>query len=112
MDEWRQLYISGTASIVGHETKHLDDVAAQLDETLVNLDAIIEQANERYELGCKGVSDLQLIRVYVRDPENHELVTRLLEERFGSELRYQLVQGDICRTDLLLEIEGMYAHCQ
>ena len=111
MQDWGQLYISGTASIVGHETKHLDDPEAQLEETLTNLEAIIEQANKRYELGCNGIQDLKLIRVYLRDPANRKRVTQLLDKRFGHALQYQLVQGDICRTDLMLEIEGMYAQC-
>jgi chorismate lyase/3-hydroxybenzoate synthase len=111
MKDWGHLYISGTASIVGHETRHQEDARAQLEETLVNLDAIIEQANARQELACKTIADFQLIRVYLRDPANRALVSEVLEERFGPSLRYQLVQGDICRSDLMLEIEGMYAQC-
>jgi chorismate lyase/3-hydroxybenzoate synthase len=38
------VFISGTASVVGHETKHAGEVARQLEETLVNLDAIVHAA--------------------------------------------------------------------
>ena len=38
------LYISGTASIVGHASQHVD-LMAQLDETLFNLRALLAQAN-------------------------------------------------------------------
>ncbi len=41
------LFISGTASIVGHETVHVGEVLAQTQETLRNLDAVIAAANER-----------------------------------------------------------------
>src|SRR5690606_1613171 len=32
------LLLSGTASVVGHETRHADDLAAQLAETFANFD--------------------------------------------------------------------------
>ena len=36
------LFISGTASIVGHETVHVGDVTAQTRETLANIEALVE----------------------------------------------------------------------
>jgi chorismate lyase/3-hydroxybenzoate synthase len=112
MDEWGQLYISGTASIVGHKTMHIGDVRGQLHEIMVNIETVIDRANHFSSINCKSLSDCQLIRIYLRNPANRDLVTELIKERFGPDLQYQLVQGDICRSDLLLEIEGMYAHCQ
>jgi len=112
MNEWGQLYISGTASIVGHETLHIDDVTGQFHEIMANIETVIDQANYASPINCKSLSDCQLIRIYLRNPTNRDLVAQLIKERFGPDLKYQLVQGDICRTDLLLEIEGMYAHCQ
>src|SRR3546814_13424709 len=38
------LFISGTASIVGHQTLHAGNVAAQAHETLTNLQSIVGQA--------------------------------------------------------------------
>jgi chorismate lyase/3-hydroxybenzoate synthase len=43
------LLISGTASIVGHETRHAGDLAAQIDESIVNVDALIGVANARLQ---------------------------------------------------------------
>ena len=40
-----KLFISGTASIVGHETIHRGDVVAQTRETMVNIGALLEEAN-------------------------------------------------------------------
>ena len=39
------LTVSGTASIVGHETLHIGDVAGQVDESLRNLEAVVDAAN-------------------------------------------------------------------
>ena len=39
------LFISGTASIVGHRSLHTGDTAAQTRETLTNIEALIGEAN-------------------------------------------------------------------
>jgi chorismate lyase/3-hydroxybenzoate synthase len=39
-----QLFVSGTASVVGHESHHPDNTAAQLKETLANLRALLKAA--------------------------------------------------------------------
>ena len=39
------LFVSGTASIVGHETIHQGDVAAQTRETMANINALLDEAN-------------------------------------------------------------------
>jgi len=57
------LFVSGTASIVGHETIHQGDVAAQTRETMANIDALLDEANRvvgarRYFPGCAEVQGL------------------------------------------------------
>jgi chorismate lyase/3-hydroxybenzoate synthase len=54
------LYISGTASVVGHASRH-DDLLAQLDEILVNLDALLTEAGRRAGAPLQPA----LLRVYV-----------------------------------------------
>ncbi len=111
LTEWSHLYISGTASIVGHETLHADDPLAQLDETLTNLRIVLDSAQQDHELHCNQVGDLGLMRMYIRDPVNTEALLGHIHERLGSTVRVQLLQGDICRSDLLIEIEAMHAPC-
>jgi enamine deaminase RidA (YjgF/YER057c/UK114 family) len=102
------LFISGTASIVGHETVHVGDVAAQTRETLRNLDAVIAAANAR----TSAVFDLSRLEavVYVRHVEQAAAVRAVLEEVLGvaaPTLRDAVVlEADICRQDLLVEIEA------
>lgn len=107
--ERTHLYISGTASIVGHKTRH-DNLIPQLEETLTNIDALIEQAHDKHGLGINGIEDLDLIKVYLRDPQLLEPVYRQLEDRFvdrdGPALLY--LHATVCRSDLLVEIEGMH----
>jgi chorismate lyase/3-hydroxybenzoate synthase len=102
------LYISGTASIVGHESRHHGNVRAQLDETLSNLDALIAQARRDHALGIGSAAGLRMIKVYLRHAHDRDLVLGRLRRALGRPVPVLLLQGDVCRHDLLLEIEGLY----
>jgi chorismate lyase/3-hydroxybenzoate synthase len=99
------LFISGTASIVGHQTLHPLDVVAQTRETLVNLEVIIAEANR--QLG-KQEFDLHSIyfRVYIRHASDLTLVRDEMERYISGEIKAVYIQADICRRELLLEIEA------
>ncbi|MGE0349286.1 hypothetical protein [Hydrogenophaga sp.] len=99
------LFISGTASIVGHETLHAGDVAAQCRETVRNLDAMVEQANRAARsarpFALAGLSH----RAYVRHAADADTVRRTLQPLLGG-APLVCVQADICRADLLVEVES------
>lgn len=90
--------ISGTASIVGHVSQHPDDALAQLEETLRNLTALTAQAG-RDERGAKD-----LLKVYVRDPALVAPIAARLQQVLP-DAPALFVAADICRRELLLEIE-------
>ncbi|MDB5731653.1 MAG: hypothetical protein JWQ03_1548 [Variovorax sp.] len=102
------LLISGTASIVGHASVHPGDVRAQTRETLRNLQAVIDSARTR----CNAPFDIGALDcvVYVRDPADAPAVRETLVQHLGASshsLRNAVVvQADICRSDLLVEIEA------
>jgi len=102
------LFISGTASIVGHETVHLGDVRAQTRETLTNLRTLCAQASLRAGRPFR-VEDLELV-VYLRHPADLAAVRDELTQALGADspaLRSAIVvQADVCRADLLVEIEA------
>ena len=102
------LFVSGTASIVGHATVHPGDVAEQTRETLRNLDAVVQVANQRCDAGFE-VGALHPV-VYVRHPHEAAAVRDVLLEAFGPDaplLRHAIyLQADICRQDLRVEIEA------
>lgn len=96
------LFISGTASIVGHESRHVGDVAAQTDETLRNLDALLTEAAAQG--GGPARNDLRL-KVYLRHPHDRAVVQeRLLAAGLPPPVAF--LQAEICRPELDVELEA------
>jgi chorismate lyase / 3-hydroxybenzoate synthase len=99
-------YISGTASIVGHETRHVEDVVAQTRETIANIRAL-QQESERH--GLTFTDAISHMKVYVRYALDYDVVKREVEAAFAGESGIEIVylQADICRRELLIEIEAV-----
>ena len=105
------LYISGTSSIVGHESLHRYDPVGQLQETLRNLDGLIANANRYRPLGIASTADLSLLKVYIRDALHFEPLRKHLIDALGPTADTVFLRGDICRANLQIEIEGAYLGC-
>ncbi|CAH9017829.1 hypothetical protein [Candidatus Nitrosacidococcus sp. I8] len=101
-------YISGTASIIGHETKHIGKPLVQLEETLNNLHALIKNANQVHQLHIKNLQELSLLKVYIRQGVEVGPIAQYLKEALGNTVPTIFLQGDICREELLVEIEAFY----
>lgn len=99
------LFISGTASIVGHQTLHPGDVIAQTRETLANVQAVIDETNSRLQPPGFDSKDI-FYRVYMRHASDKTLIKNEMEHILGPDMKAMFVQADICRQDLLLEIEA------
>jgi|ERR1700722_3648700 len=104
--QFPQLYISGTAAVVGHESHHAGDIEAQLQETLTNLESLLQSAQSRTAL---GEASGDILKVYVRRVEDAAWLQSALRSRLGDDVPLLLLQGDICRAELLLEIDGVHA---
>ncbi len=102
------LFVSGTASIVGHRTVHPHDVAGQCREALANLAAVAAEVNRAARSQPFALEEL-VYRVYVRHAADFPLIRDQFAPRLGG-AQVLYVQADICRADLLLEIEAMAAH--
>ncbi len=99
------LFISGTASIVGHQSLHPGDTAAQTRETLTNIEALVGEANRRAGDAHFDLATLAY-KVYVRRPADLPVIQALLNSRIGAKAQLLYLQADICRQDLLVEIEA------
>ncbi|MBX3609919.1 MAG: hypothetical protein KF871_08470 [Hydrogenophaga sp.] len=99
------LFVSGTASIVGHETVHAGDVLAQCAETARNLNAVFAEASHAGG-GHHYLAHQAEHRVYVRHSNDVAAVRAFLTDALqGAPLA--LVQADVCRQDLLVEVESV-----
>jgi enamine deaminase RidA (YjgF/YER057c/UK114 family) len=103
------LFISGTASIVGHATMHHADVVAQTRETIANIKAVLAEANRLASQRRFDLSSLHY-KVYVRHPADLAQIRVELAHHVGDALKAVYLQADVCRQDLLLEIEATAAH--
>lgn len=99
------LWISGTASIVGHRTTHPGDVQEQTRETLTNIEAVMRAANLQVSRLLFSLSKL-LYRVYVRHSADVAAVQQVMLSRLGARFNAVFLQADVCRQNLLMEIEA------
>lgn len=103
------LFISGTASVVGHATLHPADVVAQTRETMVNIEAVLAEANRLSSRSGFDPTNLHY-KVYVRHPADLVRIrTELTRCVGGAAPKAVYLQADVCRSDLLLEIEATAA---
>lgn len=103
------LLLSGTASVVGHESRHADSVAAQIDETLLNFDHLLAAAHTRRPGLPAHFGPHTRLKVYVRDREQLAEVAALLDVRLGPSVPRLVLHAAVCRRELRIEIDGTHA---
>lgn len=97
-----QLLISGTAAVVGHASQHPGDPVRQFDESVHNVERLLQVA------GRAGLQDgPTLAKLYLREAAMLPAVEAALHARLAREVTLVLA-GDVCRRELLLEIEGIW----
>jgi len=95
------LFVSGTASIVGHETRHAGDVRAQCRELLDNIRTVVARA-----AGGRDTARRWQLKVYVRHRSDLGAIDAALRAAFPDTDPLYL-RADICRADLLVEVEAV-----
>jgi len=91
-------FISGTASIRASRVVHPQRVTAQTEATIENMAALIDGETLR---------DLQQIRVYIKRPEDLNLVRDCCRAHLPDTPCVYLI-ADVCKPDCLVEIEGVH----
>jgi enamine deaminase RidA (YjgF/YER057c/UK114 family) len=103
------IYVSGTASIIGEHTMHKGDVEKQTLTTIENIRRLFDKENQEL-LGLKfEVSKIQFshLRVYVKHMEDIPAVEKICNRELNCKSSLFL-ESDVCREDLLVEIEGVF----
>ncbi len=70
---------------------------------MLNINTLIKD----YQKRLASINDLSLLKVYIRNGDDYPLVRDLLA-KVAADVPVMYLKADICRSDLLLEIEGLY----
>jgi chorismate lyase/3-hydroxybenzoate synthase len=102
------MLVSGTSSIVGYESMHNGDLDAQLRETLANLNVLLELAHAAGRGPAARLGAGSLVKVYLRDARHAAHVAQELSQRLGADVPTMILAADICRSELLVEVEAVH----
>ncbi|MFT4247255.1 MAG: hypothetical protein QM581_04330 [Pseudomonas sp.] len=102
------LLLSGTASVVGHETRHGGQLLAQLDETFANFDALFGAARAHQPALPAAFGADSRLKVYVSRVQDLPAVAQALDQRLGEAVPRILLNAVVCRRDLAVEIDGVH----
>jgi chorismate lyase/3-hydroxybenzoate synthase len=117
------MLLAGTASIRGEESVHVGDLGGQLTETFLNLGILIRgiptsamapvtpdgqttRPPNAHEL-APYLSRLNEVRIYHPRPTDDRIIRTAAESTFPNARSLQLLRADLCRSELLVEIEGV-----
>ena len=108
--------VSGTSSVVGENSRHPHDVHAQIRETCANLatlsavlsDGAMRDSGEAAESKA-ALSRFRELRLYVVRDCDVDAVAMAFTSRFPGLERLEIAVADLCRDELLLEVEGVAA---
>ena len=110
---WATMLVGGTASVRGEASQFVGDARAQARETRVNLVSLIEAGVDQLgDNGCQvqlpenPLAAFRQLRVYLSEPASWSVVRTEIDGRFPAVSRIELVEVDLCRDDLVVEIEG------
>jgi enamine deaminase RidA (YjgF/YER057c/UK114 family) len=101
------LFVSGTASIVGEKTVGVNDLKRQIDTTVRHIKTLTDSNNIKKHVPdfVTTSANYLLLRIYVKHEKDFGAVRNMCEQIYpGTPMIF--VKADVCRDDLLVEIEG------
>jgi chorismate lyase/3-hydroxybenzoate synthase len=85
----------------------VDDVRRQTEESWRNVSSLLQEGRRLLGQGEGPTPDPSLLKVYVRDPEDLDTIAATLAQHVAPEVPRVFVRGDVCRRDLLTEMDGV-----
>jgi chorismate lyase / 3-hydroxybenzoate synthase len=101
------LLIAGTASVVGHVSVHIGDPYQQTLEIVQNLNALLTHTEQLHGMTRGQWYGQALFKIYIRHPEHVAMIRDILQGQLPSHTQTLYLQGDMCRSELLVEVEGI-----
>lgn len=109
--EHSSIYISGTAAIRGEESC-CHDVVEQTRLTMENIDHLISCENQLLSrVKSPQKMEYSTLRVYLKHKDDLHPVVEWMEQHYP-EVDALYLWADICRDELLIEIEGIAAQAE
>ncbi len=106
MFEKKLIFISGTASIIGENTVGVNNPVKQTEVTIQNIQRLYsEEVLQKISNNNTVLSRYGHARVYIKKREHYPAIREVFETHFGNQPVVYII-ADICRNDLLVEIEG------
>lgn len=100
------VYISGTAAIRGEASLTDVGIEQQTVTTLENIEYLISRQNLRkHGIKAEKTPGIQIFRVYLKSENLLEPARKIIDERYPH-VPALYVLTDVCRDELLIEIEG------
>ena len=103
------IFVSGTASITDAESRFDDEPIAQTIQTLENIAVLIDETNLKQHgkpgFGCQ-LDEMAAIRVYIKRPQDYSVIREICEKEMPH-VPKTYTFADVCRPELLVEIEGV-----
>ncbi len=99
------VFVSGTAAIRGPNVVYPENSDLQTLYTIDNIEQLVSKNN----LEKQGIRTEDLVfdyvRVYLKDRNDYPVVLKYCREKYG-EVPCVWIEADICRDELMVEIEG------
>ncbi len=105
----RLLMVSGTASIVGHASRHIGSARGQVEEILANLDTLIARARQHAPALSPEIGRHTLLKAYLRNRDDLAIIEESLRPRLPPDTALLVLHGDVCRAELLVEFDCVQA---
>jgi len=117
----RRVLIGGTASIVDEASTHVGNLVAQTEETFGNLASLVRASrvaagvststgggsDKGADKDVEALAAFESARVYYLHERDEDEVRCLVEHRWPHLSDIEFLRADICRPELLIEIEGV-----
>ena len=104
-----QLYVSGTASIVGHQSHNIGDVGKQTRTAAEHVLCLLREAarlEPRLAVSCQPL--IHRLNFYCVKREHRRIIQDCAQELLPQAQHTGFFYGDVCRPELLVEICLLY----
>ncbi len=80
----------------------MGDLAGQLEETFANFESLVAAADSASDLRA-----FSHVRAYYPQPRDRGQIESAIRAAFGPAVHLEMLRAELCRADLLVEIEGL-----